>query len=258
MDFQCSGVPINTALRGEPAQWELCPWFYEPLVGPVGSSPIVKNLNLVELNIASTLDTIRVSGVKKTILLTTSKNTKLQSGSFTRISNETAFRVAQLSQSDRDLLEESQFKKPYQPVAVLLEGKFNSLYRGRIPYPYNTPKYNFLPESKPTAMIVVSDGDLIRNDVEEKVHSARPLGLDRYTQQQYSNGDFVLNSMNYLCGDSTLLNVRGRQLQIRLLDDKKAKLERTKWQVINLVVPVLLIILLGIILAAIRKAKYAK
>jgi ABC-2 type transport system permease protein len=166
--------------------------------------------------------------------------------------------VAHLSESDREQLEEAQFKKPYQPVAALLEGKFKSLYAGRIPYPYNTPKYNFLSESKPTAMIVVSDGDVIQNDVEVKDRNALPLGWDRYARQLYSNSDFVLNCMNYLCGDSALLNVRGRQLEIRLLDDKKAKLEKTKWQVINLVVPVLLIILLGVVLAAVRKARYAK
>ena len=258
MDFQCSGVPINTALRGEQAHWEMVPWFYEPLISPTGNCPIVKNLNLVEMNVASTIDTIKVPGIKKTILLTTSKNTKLQNGSFARISFQMAIKIAHLAQSDKDQLEEAQFKSPFQPVAVLLEGKFPSLYRNRIPFPYNTPKYNFLSESKPTAMIVVSDGDVIRNETESGGRSALPLGVDFYTRQMYSNNDFVLNCMNYLCGDSTLLNVRGRQLQIRLLDDKKAKTDKTEWQIINLVVPVLLIIFLGLIFAAVRRAKYAK
>jgi ABC-2 type transport system permease protein len=255
LDFQCSAIPINTGLRGEQPHWELAQWFYEPLIGPMGNSPIVKNLNLVEFNMASTLDTIRVKDVQKTILLATSKYTKLQS-SPARVS--TAITRLHLS--------EDQFKASFRPVAILLEGKFGSLYKGRIPHPYDTAKkFAFKAESKPTAMIVVSDGDVIRNETEtlrnDKGYGgdmALPLGADKYTKQTYSNKDFILNSMNYLCGDSNLLLVRGRELQIRLLDDKKVKLQKTQWQVVNLVVPVLLIIILGLILAAMRKAKYAK
>jgi len=247
MDYQCSSLPVNTALRGEQPQWQLAQWFYEPLIAPTGNSPIVKNLNLVEFNIASTLDTIAVKGIKKTILLATSKYTKLES-SPARISTV----ITQFH------LTEDLFKKSFQPVAVLLEGKFTSLYKGRIPYPYNSPKYYFSSQSKPTAMIVVSDGDVIRNETAYNGRVAMPLGQDKYTQQTYNNKDFIINCMNYLCGDSNLLSVRGRELQIRLLDDKKVKLQKTQWQVINLVIPVLLIIILGLVWAAARKAKYAK
>ena len=248
LDFQCSVVPVNMALRGEQAQWELVQWFYKPLIGPTGNSPIVKNLNLVEFNMASTLDTIKVPGVKKTILLATSKSTKLQ-----RSPARINMGITQLH------LTEDQFRQSFQPVAVLLEGKFTSLYKGRIPHPYDTAKkFDFKSESKTTAMIVVSDGDVIRNEIGYGGQMALPLGEDHYTQQLYSNKDFILNSMNYLCGDSNLLAVRGRELQVRLLDNKKVKIQKTQWQVINLVVPVLLIIILGLILAAARKAKYAK
>jgi ABC-2 type transport system permease protein len=246
MDFQCSAIPVNVSMAGEQPRFELAQWFYEPLIGPTGNSPIVKNLNLIEFNIASTLDTIKVPGVKKTILLATSKYTKLQSTPARIHTNITHMHLT-----------EDQFRVSFQPVAVLLEGKFTSLYKGRIPYPYNTPKYYFLPESKPTAQIVVTDGDVIANETQYG-KSALPLGFDKYTNQTYSNKDFILNSMNYLCGDSNLLPVRGRELQIRLLDEKKAKLQQTQWQVINLGVPVLLIILLGMAWAAARKAKYAK
>lgn len=248
LDFQCSEIPINKAMRGEPPNWDLAQWFYEPLIGPTGNSPIVKNLNLVEFNIASTLDTIKVPGIKKNILLATSKSTKLQSS------------PARISTGITHLhLSEDLFKQAFQPVAVLLEGKFNSLYKGRIPHPYDTAKkFDFRSESKPTAMIVVSDGDVIKNETGYGGRMALPLGEDKYTQQLYSNKDFILNCMNYLCGDSNLLPVRGRELQVRLLDDKKVKIQKTQWQVINLVVPVLLIIILGLILAAARKAKYTK
>lgn len=248
LDFQCSAIPVNMALRGEQPQWELAQWFYEPLIGSTGKSPIVKNLNLVEFNIASTLDTIKVPGIKKTILLVTSKSTRLER-SPARISTA----ITQLH------LTEDLFRLSFQPVAVLLEGKFTSLYKGRIPHPYDTAKkFDFTSESKPTAMIVVSDGDVIRNETGYGGRMALPLGEDKYSQQLYSNKDFVLNCMNYLCGDSNLLAVRGRELQIRLLDNKKVKLQKTQWQVINLAVPVLLIILFGLGLAAARKAKYTK
>ncbi len=248
LDYQCSAVPVNTALKGEQPQWKLEQWFYEPLIAPSGTNPIVKNLNLVELNMASTLDTIRVPGIKKTILLATSKSTMLRSA------------PARISMGITHLhLSQDIFKMKFQPVAVLLEGKFTSLYKGRLPDAVaNSPKYGFKAESKPTAMIVVSDGDVIRNELEYNGTNALPLGQDRWTKEMYSNKDFILNSMNYLCGDSALLQVRGRELQIRLLDNKRAKLQQTQWQIINLVVPVFLIILLGLILAAIRKAKYAK
>ncbi len=251
LDFQCSGIPINMGPRGGQPQWEIAQWFYEPLIGSSGNSPIVKNLRLVEFNMASTIDTIRVPGVKKTILLSTSKHTKLEMVPPGRISTAIAHLHPPLT--------EDQFREKNQPVAVLLEGKFTSLYKGHIPHPYDTAKkFNYKPESKPTAMIVVSDGDVIRNETQYGGTSALPLGQDFYTKQQYGNKDFVLNCMNYLCGDTNLLPVRGRELQLRLLDDRKAKEDKMQWQIINLVVPVLLIILLGIILAAIRRAKYAR
>jgi len=255
LDFQCSAIPVNKGMRGEQPQWELAQWFYKPLIGPTGNSPIVKNLNLVEFNIASTLDTIKVPDVKKTILLATSKSTALRTA------------PARISLGITALhLTEDQFRQSFQPVAILLEGKFTSLYKGRIPHPYDTAKkFDFKSQSKPTAMIIVSDGDVIRNETEvlrnDKGYGgemALPLGQDKYTQQLYSNKDFILNCMNYLCGDSNLLMVRGRELQVRLLDDKKVKIQKTQWQVINLAVPVLLIIILGLILAAMRKAKYTK
>ncbi|HTB31579.1 MAG TPA: gliding motility-associated ABC transporter substrate-binding protein GldG [Bacteroidia bacterium] len=248
LDFQCSAIPVNTALEGEQPHFELSQWFYEPLVGPTGNSPIVKNLNLVEFNMASTLDTIKVAGVKKTILLTTSKSTKVVTAP-SRIS----IGITHLH------LSEDLFRKSFMPLAVLLEGKFKSLYKGRLPLSVtNSSKYRFKDESKPTSQIVVSDGDVISNETEMNGRVALPLGQDKWTHEIYSNKDFILNCMNYLCGDTNLLPVRGRELQIRLLDEKKAKIQKTQWQVINLVVPVLLIIFLGLILAAVRKAKYAK
>ncbi len=117
---------------------------------------------------------------------------------------------------------------------------------------------DFKPEGVKNSMIVVSDGDVIANDVKTTTGFAYPLGYDKYANAQFGNKDFIVNCMNYLCGDSTLLSIRTKQLQLRLLDTKKAHLFKTQWQIINLVIPVGLIILLGLVLTWVRKEKYAK
>ncbi len=247
MDYLCSVIPLNDAFPGQQPDIKLYPWYYSPLISPAGDNPIVKNLNFIELNYASTLDTVGAAGIKKTILLTTSKETKLL-GYPVRISLATA-RIAP---------SESQFNKPYQPVAALLEGKFTSLYKNRMVQQLDTSRLiDFKPNSLKTSMIVVSDGDVIANDVKESGNYAYPLGYDKYANQQFGNKDFIVNCMNYLCGDSTLLATRTKQLQLRLIDKKKTHLFRTQWQIINLAIPIGLIALLGLVLGWIRKEKYA-
>jgi ABC-2 type transport system permease protein len=248
LDNQCSGIPLNDALPGQQANFKLFQWLYTPLISPTGNNSIVRNLNFIEFNYASTIDTVGARNIKKTILLTTSKETKLLNS---------PVRIALASA--RIQPDEKQFKQAYQPVAVLLEGKFESVYKDRMTALIDTSKaIDFKPEGVRTSMIVVSDGDVIANDVKASTGFAYPLGYDKYTNQQFANKDFIVNCMNYLCGDSTLLSIRTKQLQLRLLDAKKAHLFKTQWQIINLAVPVGIIILMGMVLTWIRKEKYAK
>jgi ABC-2 type transport system permease protein len=249
MDMQCSGIPLNTAFPGEQPRFQLYPWVFEPLIANNNSqNPIVKNLNLLEFNIASTIDTIGHAGIKKTILLRTSK--------FTKLLNAPARIAVDMARLQPD---QQQYNQSFQPVAVLLEGKFESAFKDRITMSDDTLKMiGFKAQGVNTSMIVVSDGDVIINDVKRNEQYAYPLGFDKYTQQQYGNKDFIVNCMNYLCGDSALLTVRTKQLQLRLLDTAKAQTYRTQWQFINMLVPVGIIILLGIVLAFVRKEKYAK
>jgi ABC-2 type transport system permease protein len=245
LDFQCSQIPLK---EPQTNQLQMFNWFFTPLIAPSIDNPIVKNLNLIEFNYASTLDTIAAKGIKKTILLTTSKESKVVNAPV-RVS----LAMARMSPDER------QFRQSYQPVAVLLEGKFESLYKGRLTTELDTSKaLNFKPIGVKTSMIVVSDGDVISNYVREKESFAYPLGYDRFTQRQYGNKDFIVNCMNYLCGDSALLTVRTKQLELRMLDGKKAHYYKTEWQIINMVIPIAIIIVLGIILAWVRKRKYAK
>jgi len=241
---------MNTAFRGQEPKWELKPWLFEPLISSNSDNPIVKNLNYVELNIAATVDTIAKPGIKKTILLRTSK--------FTRLLNAPV-RIALAMALDQP--DQREFTQHFQPVAVLLEGKFTSAYKGRIAMnPDSLRVLNPVYDGAQTAMIVVGDGDVIANNanVKDGEKFAYPLGYDIYTKQQFGNKDFIVNAMNYLCGDSALLTIRTKQLQLRMLDGVKAATYRTQWQVINMVIPVALIMLLGMVWAWIRKEKYAK
>ena len=149
------------------------------------------------------------------------------------------------------------FKKGQQAVAVMLEGTFNSLYQHRIPIAISSDSaIGFVEKSSPTAMIVISDGDVIRNDIQYATLTPSPLGYDKYMKKTFANKTFILNCVNYLCDGADFLNLRSRDVQLRTLDRKKIKNESGKWKTINVVVPILSIVVLGIILIWLRKRKY--
>ncbi len=246
IDMQCSAIPINKALKGQQPRFELMPWIFSPLLNPTLDHPIVKNLDIIKTDFASTIDTIEQKGVKKTILLQSSKYSKTMVQPVRVDLNYLRFQ-----------LDEKQFNNPYQNVAVLLEGEFQSVFKNRIPPEIaNDSAIGFKADGVKTAMIVISDGDVIRNDVQYQTRKPYPLGFDKYTQRTYGNRNFILNCINYLCDDSGLISVRARELTLRLLDKKKVKNEGTKWKVINTAVPLLLVIVYGMIYYYIRKRKY--
>jgi ABC-2 type transport system permease protein len=114
--------------------------------------------------------------------------------------------------------------------------------------------------SKPTSMIIIADGDIARNAVRKLAYDTIPmnLGYDRYTKETYGNKDFMLNAVNYLCDDAGLLNIRSRELKIRLLSKTRIAEERTMWQVINILGPIVMLIVFGIVLSYVRKRKNRK
>lgn len=247
VDMQCSAIPINKALKGQQPRFELMPWIFSPLLNPTLDHPIVKNLDIIKTDFASTIDTIEQKGVKKTILLQSSKYSKTMVQPVRVDLNYLRFQ-----------LDEKQFNNPYQNVAVLLEGEFQSVFKNRIPPEIaNDSAIGFKADGVKTAMIVISDGDIIRNDVQYQTRKPYPLGFDKYTQRTYGNRNFILNCINYLCDDSGLISVRARELTLRLLDKKKVKNEGAKWKVINTAVPLLLVIVYGLIYYYIRKRKYS-
>ena len=233
-------VPVNN-------KYKLMPWFYFPLLSQSNNHPIVNNINLVKGEFTSTIDTINIPGIKKTYLLSTSKYTNLQN-SPARIDARFAYMEPNLEM----------FNKTSQPVAVLLEGQFESLYKNHLlPGLDSIPEIKFKENSIPTKMIVIADGDVIKNAVQRSAGRAYPLGYDIYSQQTYGNKNFIMNAINYLCDDSGLIEVRSRELKLRMMDRKKVTDEKIKWQAINTILPITLIILFGVLQAFLRKRKFA-
>lgn len=248
VDMQSSAIPVNKAFVGQQPRFELMPWLFSPLIMPTSGHPIVKNLDVIKVDFVSGIDTVIAKGIKKTILLNTSKYSKTLTAPV-RID----LRMANMQP------DENMFTDSYRPVAVLLEGEFESVFKNRMHPKFNNPTaLPFKEKGVPTQMIVISDGDIIRNEIQYSTQKPYPLGYDKYTNQTYGNKNFILNSINYLCDDSGLIGIRARELTLRLLDKKKVLNERLKWQLINVVMPLLVILMFGIVYHIVRKRKYAK
>lgn len=245
-DRQCGYLRINVGYdKGQP-RFELFPWLYSVLALPQSQHPIVRNLDLIKLDYCSTLDTVTAPGIQKTILLQSSRYARVMPAPV-RIS------LASVKFPPR----ESQLINYNQPIACLLEGKFNSFTENRLPQALlQNPDFHHAEISIPTKMIIVADGDLARNDINFSSREILPLGFDRNTNQTFANSTFLLNCVNYLLDDEALLNLRSREVKLRLLDKKLIQLKRLKWQILNVIVPLVLILFLGAAVHYIRKRKF--
>lgn len=247
-DLQCATIPINVGFKKGQPNFQMFPWLYNPLILPSINHPIVKNLDLIKFEFAGTIDTVTAYDVKKTILLQTSKYTKTQ---------PTPARVALAMVNFQP--KEDQFRNSYQNVACLLEGKFESVYKNRLTKTImNDSAIAFQDKSKPTKMIVVSDGDIAKNDYQRTTGMIYPLGYDIYMKQTFANKTFLLNCMNYLLDDEGLLQLRSREVKLRLLDKKKINLQGNQWKMINLAYPLGIVVLLGLTQFYIRKKRYSE
>ena len=248
LDLNCAPLPIRTGqVAGQP-QLEFYRWFYFPLVQAASNHPMVRNMNAIKLDFVSSMEAVNSDGdVVKTPLLRTSNYTKV-SGAPVFIS------LAMLKQNP----DKRMFPSGGQNVAYLLKGTFPSLYTNRITAEIEESKeMQFLPESVPTAMIVVADGDIIRNQIDIKRKTPLPLGFDQYTENTYGNKAFIENAISYLVDGEGLIDIRSREFKIRLLDPQKKVAQRLRWQLVNILVPVGLVIVFGLVMAFIRKKKYS-
>ncbi len=247
LDLNALPIPFVTGQSGGQPQIEMVPWYYFPIIMPSIKHPIVNNLNAIDLEFASTIDTVGGRGIKKTILLITSK--------LSRAVNTPARISLDIMQNKPD---ERLYNMPNLPVAVLLEGKFQSVYQNRIPRSIFSDKesFDYKEISVPSKMIVVSDGDIIKNQLEKKSGKPYPLGFDQYTSQTFGNKDFILNCVDYLCDDSGMLAIRSRELKMRILDKSLIAKRKLTFQLINTILPILIILLYGIIQLIRRKYKF--
>ena len=249
LDLTCASLPIRTGQVGGQAQLEYFRWYYFPLLQAASEHPLVRNMNAIKADFVSSMDaTTSANGIEQIPLLKTS--------SYTKVSGVPVFiSLAMLRQTP----DQRMFNSKGKNVAYLLKGSFPSLYANRVPQEIvDDQATDFMEESVPTAMIVVSDGDLIRNQIDIRTRKPLPLGFDQYTGITYTNKEFIENAISYLVDGEGLIDIRSRELKVRLLDATKVSKERVKWQVINTLVPIAIIILLGLVMAFVRKRKYSK
>ena len=250
LDKNCAFIDVQTGQFGDQTKVELFPWFFNPLIISRTSHPIVNNLDFINMDFASSIDTIPKEGVKSTILLTSSENSRILRAP-ARV-NINAVRI------DPDFENK---KQPYKNVAVLLEGEFKSAFANRISPFYLEQKGlpEVLEKSENTAMMVVSDGDIARNLVDGRKGVIYPLSYDRYAQNEvYGNRDFLLNAINYLLNDQGLISIRSRTIKMRQLNPEKIQSNRTLIQIANVGLPVLLVVLLGLVFPFIKKRRNTK
>jgi ABC-2 type transport system permease protein len=247
-DLNALPIPIKTGQVGNQPQFEYFKWYFFPVLIPSINHPVVNGLNAIKTEFISTLDTVAANGVKKTFLLETSP--------YARSINAPALIDLEIMQNQPD---ERLFTDGPLPVAVLLEGEFTSSFLFRIPPELaDNPSLGYRSKSKPTKMIVIADGDIAKNQFHFSQGYVLPLGYDQYTKQTFGNRDLVLNLVNYLCDDSGLISVRSRELKLRMLDSAKIAKQRLFWQLFNLLLPVLVIILFGVAKYRFRLRNYAR
>jgi ABC-2 type transport system permease protein len=250
-DMQCATIPVNVALEGQDSRFAPTPWVYYPLLNSPSKHPITRNLNLISSRFASPIDTVGMNpNIDKQILLTSSP--------YSRTLNVPLFiNLRQIEQSPL----EREFNQSNLPIAVLLEGVFPSAFTNRPLSAFNNNKpFHFRDRSIPTRMIVVSNADIIRNEISRRADGAyiTPLGFDRYTNQTYGNKELIMNMINYLYDDAGLLNLRTREFKLRLLDKNKVLQNRVRLQVFNLVFPSVILLIFVAIWLFVRRRRYTK
>lgn len=226
---------------GNNTQFNPYPWFYYPLTASPNAHPVINNIEAVRFEYANPIDTLK-NGIKKTILLSSSPSTRIE-GTPREINLD-------LINKEPDL---STYTSREQPLAVLLEGKFSSVYKNRVK-PFLLP--HPIDDGKESQLLVISDGDVVKNQLQQG--EPLELGFDRYTGNNYGNKEFLLNAVNFLLDDNGLIDLRSKEISIAFLDLQKASENRLFWQVINLIVPIILLAGFAGIHTYFRRKKYVK
>ena len=251
-DMQCNMVPVNTAPSGEQARFTMMPWVYHPLLAGPQTHPVTRNLNYVKSEFASSLDTVGVRSpeMNRTVLLATSPASRKRDVPIYISMEEVTV------QPDPALYTSSGL-----PVGVLMEGSFESFYKNYpVPDGVIPADFEVISNSPNTALFVVTDGDIMANEVqfEQGAFRAQPLGYDRYTRQTFGNREFIMNVINYMTDESGIMELRSREFKLRLLNREvlNQKSQVLKWKLFNTLFPLLLVLVSGLIFQWVRKRKY--
>jgi gliding-associated putative ABC transporter substrate-binding component GldG len=242
-DIMATPIALATGEKGSTTQYTQFPWFYSPMIYPTAKHPIVSNLDALKFEFASGIDTLK-NGIKKTVLLQTSPYSRL-------VGAPVEVRLDMVQERP----EQSEFKNTGNiPVAVLLEGEFHSVFENRVmPFQEKT----FESKGKNNKMIVVSDGDIIRNQL-DKDYQPLELGYDKWTNKLYGNKEFLMNCVNYLLDDNGLINIRSKVVDLPILDKEKVYDNYTKSQIISVGLPIIALVIFGFLFTFLRKRKYSK
>ena len=242
-DVMATPIALATGEKGSATQYTQYPWFYAPLIYPASKNPIVSNVDALKFEFTNAIDTLK-NGIKKTVLLQSSPYSKW-------VGTPTEVNLSMVNERP----EQTEFKNTGNiPVAVLLEGPFHSVYQNRVlPFAEKT----FQNVGKANKMIVVSDGDIIKNQLDKNFQPLE-LGYDKWTNKLYGNKEFIMNCVNYLLDDNGLINIRSKEVTLPLLDKEKVYSTYTTSQLITVGLPILILGIFGFLFTFLRKRKYGK
>ncbi len=242
-DLQNTPIALATGEQGSATQYTQYPWFYSPMIYPSLNNPIVSNLDGIKFEFASPIEPLG-NNIKKTALLHSSQYSKLMG-----TPAQVTLNMVSLRPEPKDFVGKGNF-----PVAVLLEGQFHSMYENRVLAFKDT---TFKNTGKRNKMIVISDGDVIKNQLDK---NAQPLelGYDKWTKNLYANKEFMMNCVNYLLDDNGLINIRSKEVDLPILDKEKVYDSYTYLQVVTVAVPIVILLLFGVVFTILRKRKYSR
>ena len=247
-DVQCASVPVNVAPAGSNPEFQPMPFYFAPLLLTSPEHPVTRNITEVRSEFCSGIDFVGDNKhAKYELLLATSDNTHI-------LAAPTNIELSQkIKPGDK-----SYFNVGYVPVSVAMEGNFESVFANRM-VPKGLPSnYPIIKRSMNTRQIVVASGGIIRNEISLKDSTTIPLGLDRYMNQQFGNKDFIQNAVLYLADDDGWMQLRNREMKLRLLNKRLVNDEKLLWQVVNVLTPLILLLFFGIVYQIIRKRKYTR
>ena len=245
-DLRAGVYPVVVGNLGNQPQLKLLPWPFFPLLNSFADHLVTKNMDVLYLQFVSSIDMIQAQSVTHTPLVFTSQYSS-RLGAPVHIDLEALRKPPQ----------PAHYHQAHIPLVYLLEGNFTSLYKNRF-LPAGFDPAAFLPESQPTKLLVVASGSMVLNGIEPRKKQPLPWGYDPFLQQQFANKDFVLNTLAYMLDEDGLINLKNKTLQIRLLDQVKLAQERLWWQLMNLIIPPLLLGLLGVVWNYLYKRAYRR